>query len=132
MTPDQAEGLRTWARGDLAREAGAELLIRSRVLAGKVDSWLFSHDQDPEVPTGMVWPDVDGYSAANEGYLSSGERKVWGVVYTLLHPEGRGRVDLANLQGIDTYDSLLIVAAVSHCMGLHERGHGVGLGVPWP
>ena len=133
-----ADGLRAWAHGTYAGEAGVELLIRS--FGGR-----FAEQGCPWVRPcrrpGWFWVDAEAI-AEQAGGLSGGERRVLVVVAALV--DARPVDDLADiLAGVDRTHLVLILAAMAHAGGSHEQvavvRHGESVSfdrlpavVPWP
>lgn len=126
MTADDSThaGLRHWAKGNYALEAGVELLIRPfhGRFAGAWQPWVEPGDGD-----GVWWIDPEKFDI---GALSGGERRLLSVAESLL---GGQPVDLAEaLPGMDRECVELVLAAVSHASGSHEH-YGAGIPLhPWP
>ncbi|WP_147262034.1 hypothetical protein [Blastococcus sp. TF02A-26] len=121
-TAEQQAGLRLWARGLYPYEAGVELLIRHRSLADRMAAggFLLSNAEDPEVPRGLVWPDVAGFVDSGPG-LSGSQRRIVAIIGSLLGVEGYA-VDLSDaVAGLDRDNMALVLAALSHANGAHEH-----------
>lgn len=138
MPGTAAAGLRAWARGDYAQEAGVELLVRA--FGGR-----FARVGCPWVKAcsrpGWFWLDVS-VLLDHTAVCSGGERRVVAVVAGLV--DGRP-VDLGDvLAGLDRDAVALVLAAMSHAAGTHEQAELVHHGgdgivfapltalVPWP
>lgn len=138
MAVSGAAGLRNWAKGDYAQEAGVELLARAfgGQFAQAGCPWM-KHCHRP----GLYWLDVTtllDYS----GVCSGGERRVLTVVAALV--DRRPVDDLGDiLAGLDRRTLALVLAALAHAAGSHEQADLVRDGdqlmfvslpalVPWP
>lgn len=108
------EGLRQWARGLYTTEAAAELIIRA--LHGKL-----LHGEWIKPRPGGYWFDATTAVAAGAGdYLSGGEHRLLRIAASLASDD----VTLSlseTLPGLDTSQLKLVLAAVSHASGSHER-----------
>lgn len=138
MSTTAATGLRSWAKGMYATEAGVELLIRS--FAGQFAQvgcpWI-----KPCHRPGVFWLDV-ATLLDYRGVCSGGERRVLTVVAALV--DGRPVDDLADvLAGLDRQHLTLVLAASAHAAGSHDQvdviRHGDQLAlvdqpalIPWP
>jgi hypothetical protein len=113
---ETADGLRSWARGAYAEEAGVELLVRA------FDGYF----ADPEWPwirscerPGWFWVDTDAITAQS-GVLSGGERRVLAFVSALI--DGSSLHDVGGLvAGVDRLHLQLILAALAHAGGSHQH-----------
>lgn len=138
MAVSGAAGLRAWARGDYAQEAGVELLARAfgGRLADTGCPWV-----RPCARSGVLWLDVAAL-LDHTGACSGGERRVLDVVAALV--DGRPIPDLGDLlAGLDRPALALVLAALAHAAGSHEQADVVRTGdrlvcaalpalVPWP
>src|SRR4051794_22362063 len=116
MSVEVAAGLRAWAEGSYADEAGVELLIRA--FDGR-----FAEPGCPWICPGArpdwYWIDTDAL-VEHSGWMSGGERRVLAVVAALV--DGRPIADLADvLAGVDRRHLSLILAAMAHAGGSHEQ-----------
>jgi hypothetical protein len=113
---DTVEGLRSWARGGYAEEAGVELLARA--FEGRFTDrewpWIRRCDRP-----GWFWVDADTLLDAL-GVFSGGERRVLTLVAALV---GAGAVqDLPGLlSGLDRSHLHLLLAAMAHAGGSHQH-----------
>lgn len=111
------EALRRWAKGLYPLEAGVELLIRAfdGRFANPSQPWVQQGD-DP----GWWWIDVEQMTEDNYGALSGGETRLLRIAASLL---GGPPVDLSrNLAGLDRQHLQLVLDAIAHAGGSHERG----------
>jgi hypothetical protein len=123
MDAAAADGLRAWAKGAYAAEAGVELLIRAfrGRFAHRDCAWV-----RPSDPTGRYWLDV-ATLLDYQGICSGGERRVLSVVAALV--DGRPITDLGStLAGLDRDSLLLVLAAMAHAAGAHEHSELVAQG----
>jgi hypothetical protein len=111
---DLAEELRAWARGLYPCEAAVEVLIRSG-MHHRLDGY-------PDVmgrPDEYRWVHWDALVAvADNGPWSGGERRLL-LAAAALSGEVAVRVDLT---GLNEPWTLLVLHAVAHTGGWHERG----------
>lgn len=107
-------GLREWARGMYALEAGVELLCRS--FGGR-----FASPSQPWVRhrPGGFWLDCDALREF-AGALSGGEQRVLAVVRALACDEPLAALGSV-LAGVDRDNLALILAAFSHASGSHQH-----------
>ncbi len=113
---DVVEGLRSWARGDYAEEAGVELLVRA--FGGRFADpgwpWIQACDRP-----GWYWVDAE-CMPANWGVLSRGERRVLALVAGLIADVPVEQLGLS-LSGLDRSNLRLILAAIAHASGSHQH-----------
>lgn len=108
-------GLREWARGMYALEAGVELLCRS--FGGR-----FASPGQPWVrhrAGGGYWLDCEALREFS-GALSGGEQRVLRVVRALACDDPLTDLGMV-LAGVDRDNLALILAAFSHASGSHEH-----------
>lgn len=135
-----APGLRAWARGSYPIEAAVELLIRA--WGGR-----FAESYQPWVLTTRdghyrIWTEKLAYES---GVFSGGERRLIGIVLSLLDNEDRVALGEA-VSGLDRQAMALVLAALAHANGSHEHSdvivdHAGGASIaygkagslcPWP
>lgn len=110
------EGLRSWARGCYAEEAGVELLVRAfdGRFADRDWPWIRACDRP-----GWFWVDADAI-IVHSGALSGGERRILALVAALI-----GNIPLEDLgsvvSGLDRRHLQLVLAAVAHAGGSHQH-----------
>lgn len=122
---DDARGMRQWAHGSYADEAGVVLLIRSGLAQ--------RHD------LASAWRnnglDLDALQAA-AGPLSGGQGRILAIALSLLSGAGNAAdvaVDLTEvLAGLDRGALDLVLAAIAHGAGSYEHGDTVVSDRGWP
>ena len=128
-----APGLREWARGMYPMEAAVELLIRA--WGGR-----FARPGQP-----WITYDINGRAvvdteklAYESGAFSGGERRLIGIVLSLLDNEDRVALGEA-VSGLDRDTMALVLAALAHANGSHEHSVIIdnfmqrpGSLYPWP
>lgn len=121
-TDDLLDVLRAWARGMYTTQAMVEILARGS------GNWLNRHDFrtacigiDPDEAGFWAWIDYDAARAFldTNPIASGGERRMLELALSF----GAGHhVDLGEtLCGIDDHNRTVILDAVAHCGGWHER-----------
>ena len=111
------EALRRWAKGLYPLEAGVELLIRAfdGRFANPSQPWVQEGDD-----AGWWWIDAEQMTEDNYGALSGGETRLLRIAASLLDGPP---VDLSrNLSGLDREHLQLVLDAIAHAGGSHERG----------
>lgn len=109
-------GLRAWARGAYAEEAGVELLVRAfgGRFAQQGCPWI-----RPCERAGWFWVDTEAITSSSDG-LSGGERRVLAVVASLIGSDPLESFDWL-LAGLDRDNLTLVLAALSHAGGSHQH-----------
>jgi hypothetical protein len=119
--------LREWARGTYPEEAAVELLLRAfdGRFAMTSDPWILPDDYGGWC---VDWERLQD-SAVLTGPFSGGERRVLGICASL--GSSLNKLALTDvLAGLGEKNIRLVLAAMSHASGVHERGSGVLF--PWP
>ena len=116
MSGDAATGLRAWAEGSYAGEAGVELLIRAfdGRFAEPGCPWICRSPRSD-----WFWIDIEAL-VEHSVWMSDGERRVLAVVAALA--DARPIADLTDvLSGVDRRHLSLLLAAMAHAGGSHEQ-----------
>jgi hypothetical protein len=124
---DLHDRLRWWANGGYGTEAAVELLIRAPagMPATAAPRLIDRIDAVRRNPDGAVWLDTDALVVeANEGSWSGGERRLLLLAASLDGARFDRSVEPLSslLSGLDDANVRLVLDAMAHAAGWHERG----------